>query len=119
MNYESRNVYNIANTIIEIIPLDQIKLKKELEVFLHSLWNKSPEEIIYSPILWSNLCIILNNNIKTFDLEWQKIIRDIVNDKIQLNWIQLLIIKIKNITFYYVTETFNVISYYWNRIFNY
>lgn len=120
MNYKPRNVYNIVNIIIEIIPLDQIKLKKELETFSHSLWNKSPEEIIHSPLLWSDLCIILNNNIETFDLdlEWQKTIRDIVNNKIELNWTQILIIKIKNITFYYVTKTFNFISYYWNKVFN-
>ena len=97
MDYKSRNVYNITNTIIEIIPLDQIKLKKELEIFRDSLWNKAPEEIIYSPVLWNNLCVILTNNIKTFDLEWQKMTRDLINNKIQLNDREILIIKTKNI----------------------
>jgi hypothetical protein len=82
MYENSRDVKIITHKIIKIIPDDQPELINKLQIFVNSLWNKAPEER-FNSYLWNELCFILNNNIISFDLDWKKRIKDIVNNKIQ------------------------------------
>ena len=73
---EARQVDNVIDAIIKIIPPNNIKLINELIKYKkNELWNKAPEALESSDC-WYPFIEILNNNIPEIKEEWQIEIRN-------------------------------------------
>jgi len=84
--YVPRDIVDVCEQIIQAIPVDQIKLKKELEDYIGSLWNKAPEVkrgsetfIPVANILISNIPKILE--LTSEDPKWNFDVRNIFKGK--------------------------------------
>jgi len=77
---EPRDVLDICQKIIDIVPESEATLMIQLLKFKDSLWNQAPE-LRKDATLWKPLGNILNQNIDSFDEEWQKKILKLFNDE--------------------------------------
>ena len=77
---EPRDVVDICQKIIDIVPVSEATLLIQLLKFKDSLWNQAPE-LRKDATLWKPLGKILNQNIDSFDEEWQKKILILFNDE--------------------------------------
>jgi hypothetical protein len=77
---EPRDVVDICQKIIDIVPVSEATLLIQLLKFKDSLWNQAPE-LRKDATLWKPLGNILNQNIDSFDEEWQKKILKLFNDE--------------------------------------
>ena len=76
-----RDVYDICEMVMEIIPDTEIVLLQELRKFSNSLWNKAPE-LRKGSELWIQFGIILQQYIgESFDKDWKMRVINIYNDK--------------------------------------
>lgn len=76
-----RDVYDVCETVMEIIPDAEIVFLQELRKFSNSLWNKAPE-LRQGSELWIQFGIILQKNIgESFDKDWKRRVFNIYNDK--------------------------------------
>ena len=67
---EPRSVIPVIKEILLEIPDSETKLKKEIEDYMESLFNKAPE-ILFTSETWIPLQIILSKNINDFNTEWK------------------------------------------------
>lgn len=67
-----RNIfYAVSHILDNIIPDEEVVLKKMLNKFRSDLFNQAPE-VLYSSFLWKRLINIFNSQIDSFDHPWQK-----------------------------------------------
>ena len=74
-----RSVINIIDQLLEVIPMDEIKLIGELNKYKNSLWNRAPETL-HTSICWIPLQNLLQKRITTIDCEWKEKILQIFNN---------------------------------------
>jgi len=77
---EPRDVYEICNKIMDIIPDSEVELLYQLRKFNDGLWNQAPE-LRKSALFWKPLGNILNQNINSIEEDWQKKILKLYNNK--------------------------------------
>ena len=83
-----RDIQDVYNKIIKIIPDDQIKIKSLLEEFINSIWNKAPE-VRTGPETFVPFGNILINNIPNIlelthdEPRWKFDVRDIFDDNLR------------------------------------
>jgi len=75
----ARDVCDIIPVLLEIIPEDQIILRKEISDFNDSLWNQAPE--LRKTAHWGTLANILHNQIVEIDTPWKERVVKIFNNK--------------------------------------
>jgi hypothetical protein len=75
----SRSVVDVAKQILEIIPEKEYALKREINKYIESQFNKAPE-VLRGSICWIPFSHILNKHVVVFDEDWKIHIRDIVNN---------------------------------------
>ena len=76
---EGRNVKDIIPLMLQIIPDEEIELKKEIIVYNNKLRYKSPE-LLKSVDTWLPLQQILERNIWNIDNEWKIRLRVLFNN---------------------------------------
>jgi hypothetical protein len=79
-NPEPRDVYIVSEEIMKIVPDTEVELLYQLRKFNDTLWNQAPE-LRMSSRYWNPLVNILEKNITSFDLEWQKKVLKIFNNQ--------------------------------------
>ena len=75
---EPRDVYEICDKILNLVPDTEEELIYQLIRFRETLWNQAPE-LRKSAIFWKPLTNILERNITSFNEEWQKKILKLFN----------------------------------------
>ena len=68
---EPRDVYEICDKILNLVPDTEEELIYQLMRFRETLWNQAPE-LRKSDIFWKPLTNILERNITSFNEDWQK-----------------------------------------------
>ena len=81
-NTPQRDIFEIIEKILEIIPKEEEQLIKSLNNYLNKL-AFMPPEYLFNCHSWGPLTNILNNNIPDVKEEWQIKIRDIINNENQ------------------------------------
>jgi hypothetical protein len=66
-----RSVDKVLEKIIRLVPEEEEKIKKVLNDYLESLWNKAPE-VRRGPECWVPLQKLLTSYIPSFDKEWKQ-----------------------------------------------
>jgi hypothetical protein len=79
MDTPRRDIYEIIEKILEIIPKEEEILIKSLNNYLDKKLPFMPPEYLFSYQSWRSLSVILNRNIPDIKEEWQIKIRDIIN----------------------------------------
>ena len=74
-----RSVINVIDQLLEVIPMDEIKLIGELNKYKNSLWNLA-QETLHTNICWIPLQNLLQKRITTIDCEWKEKILQIFNN---------------------------------------
>jgi hypothetical protein len=74
-----RSVINVIDQLLDVIPMDEVKLIEELNKYKNSLWNRAPETL-YTNHCWIPLQKILQKRITTIDCEWKEKILQIFNN---------------------------------------
>jgi len=77
---EPRDIAEITEKILDMIPDSEVELIYQVRKFHDSLWNKALE-LRKSAVFWKHFANILNKNIDSFDEEWQKKILQLFNGK--------------------------------------
>ena len=77
---EPRDVGDICKQIMDIVPDSEVELLYQLRKFYDTLWNQAPE-LRKSTIFWKPLGNILNQNIDSFEQDWQKKILNLFNNQ--------------------------------------
>jgi hypothetical protein len=67
---KGRDVYDIIDTMLKIIPKSETKLIDDLTIYKSSMWNKAPE-VRMAKDCWLPLTSIMNHNVKEIDTEWK------------------------------------------------
>ena len=75
---EPRDVYDICDKILNLVPDTEEELIYQLMRFRETLWNQAPE-IRKSYVLWKELASILNKNIDSFEKEWERKVLKLFN----------------------------------------
>ena len=78
--YKPRDVVETCEKLMDIIPYTEVELHYQVRKFYESLANKAPE-IRTEPELWLFLGNILNRNIESIDLEWQRRLVKLFNNQ--------------------------------------
>ena len=76
---DNRNILNVLDKMLVIIPKEQTELLNELNKYKGSLWNQAPEALCAS-YNWEPVQHILNNNITNIDTNWKLQLLKIFND---------------------------------------
>jgi len=76
---EPRDVYDICKKIMDLVPDSEVELLYQLRKFHDGLWNQAPELRVGGQF-WKPLGNILNQNIESFDHDWQKKILKLFNN---------------------------------------
>jgi len=79
-DHEPRDVYDICEQILKIIPDTEQELIYQLMKFNETLWNKAPE-LRKTVTFWKPLENILQQNITSFDGDWQKKVLKLYNNQ--------------------------------------
>ena len=66
-----RSVDKVLEKIIILVPEEEEKIKRALNDYLESLWNKAPE-VRRGPECWVPLQQLLGSYITSFDEEWKQ-----------------------------------------------
>ena len=74
-----RDVGEIISVLLEIIPENEINLRKEITEFDNSLWNQAPE--LRKTLHWGTLANILNKQIEHIDTDWKRHIVKVFNNE--------------------------------------
>jgi hypothetical protein len=79
MQSNKRNIIDVHNEIIKIIPDYDFKI--ELQTYIDSLWNQAPECLIGGTpwILYANILVKYIPNFSEDEPEWKFKVRDIYN----------------------------------------
>lgn len=77
---EPRDVYDVCEQLLRIIPDTEQELIYELMQFNETLWNKAPE-IRKGPELWRQLGYIMSKNVRSIDEEWQRKLVKVFNNQ--------------------------------------
>lgn len=75
----AKDVCDIIPVLLEIIPEDQIILRKKISNFNDSLWNQAPE--LRRSTHWGTLANILNDKIVKIDTPWKERLVKIFNNE--------------------------------------
>jgi hypothetical protein len=75
----NRNVSDVIDKILEIIPSTEIILIDQLTEYNKSLWNQSPESLL-SKENWVPFMNILNKNIPRINSDWKVKLVNIINN---------------------------------------
>jgi len=75
----NRNVSDVIDKILEIIPSTEIVLIDQLTEYNKSLWNQSPESLL-SKENWVPFMNILNKNIPRINSDWKVKLVNIINN---------------------------------------
>jgi hypothetical protein len=78
METSQRDIFEIIEKILEIIPKEEVLLINALNKYFDKL-TFMPPEYLFSYHSWGPLADILNKNITVLKEDWQIKIRDIVN----------------------------------------
>lgn len=79
-DYKPRDVYEICEEILKLVPDTETELLYDLMAFRDTLWNKAPE-IRKGPDLWRHFGYIMNQHIRSTDETWQKNLIRIFNNQ--------------------------------------
>jgi hypothetical protein len=77
---EPRDVYDICDQILKLIPDTEEELIYQLMQFRETLWNQAPE-LRKSAIFWKPFGNVLEKNITSFDQDWQKKVLKLYNNQ--------------------------------------
>lgn len=70
-NTEPRCVIGVIARLIKVIPVTEVYLINELDKYVKSLWNQSPEAL-KTTYCWIPLTHILKKNVTAIDEEWKQ-----------------------------------------------
>ena len=76
---DSRSVVMVIEDILKIVPLDQVELINEINIYKKSLWNKAPETLLIGET-WIPFIMILNKFIPDIRENWQIEIHQFLNN---------------------------------------